>query len=48
MFNDIDRTKKGNTEIWLHNAKELAALAAKFKPGHLCFLEFSSEKTCLK
>ena len=38
MFNDIERTKKGKTESCLHSAKEVAAFAAHFKPGHWCFL----------
>ena len=29
----------------MHNAKEVAAFAAQFKPGHWCFLEPASEKT---
>ena len=45
MFNDIERTKKGKTEICLHSAKEVAAFAAHFKPGHWCFLGPASEKT---
>ena len=45
MFSDIDWTKKGCTEICLHNAKEVAAFAAKFTPGHWCFLGPASEKT---
>ena len=36
MFNDIAWTKIGNTETCLHNAKEVAAFATQFKPGHWC------------
>ena len=36
MFNDTEWTKKGDTEICLHNAEELAAFATQFKPGHWC------------
>ena len=45
MFNDIDSTNKGNIEICLHNAKEVAAFGTQFKPEHWCFLESASEKT---
>ena len=37
---------KGNTEKCSHNAKEVAAHATKFKPGHWCFLGPGSECTC--
>ena len=46
VFNDIEWTKKGNTETCLHNAKEVAAFANQFKPGHWCFLEPASVNTC--
>ena len=36
MFNDIDLTKKGSTEICLHTAKEVAAFATQLRPGHWC------------
>ena len=39
MFND------GNTETCVHSAREVAAFAARFKPGHRCFLVPKSEKT---
>ena len=45
LFNDIEWTKKGNTEICLHNAEEVAAFATQFKPGHWCFLGPASENT---
>ena len=35
MFNDIEWTKKGNTETCLHNAKEVAAFATHVEPGTL-------------
>ena len=38
MFSDIAWTKKGNTEKSLHDAKEVAAFATKFKPKHWCIL----------
>ena len=31
MVNDIEWTKKGNTEICLHNAKDVAAFATHIK-----------------
>ena len=34
MFNDIAWTKRGNIETRLHYAKEVAARATNFKPGH--------------
>ena len=43
LLNDIEGTKKGNTETCLHNAKKVAAFATKFKPGHWCFLSSASE-----
>ena len=45
MFNDIERTKKGDTETCLHNAKEVAAIATPFMPGPCCFLALASENT---
>ena len=44
MFNDIEWTKQGITAICLHNAKQVAAFATQFKPGHWCFLGSPSEK----
>ena len=34
MFSDMERTKRSSTETCLRNAKEVAAFAATFKPGH--------------
>ena len=45
MVDDIELTKKGNTETCLHTAEELAAFAPKFKPRHWCFRWPPSEKT---
>ena len=45
MFNDIEWTKKGDTETCLHNAREVAAFATQVKPGHWCFLGPASENT---
>ena len=45
MFNDNERTQKGNAETCLQNTKEVAAFATRFKPGHQCFLEAASENT---
>ena len=42
-FNDIEGRKKSNTETCLHNAKEVAAFATQFKPGHWCSLDPASE-----
>ena len=41
MFNETDWTKKGCSETCLHNAKEVAAFATPFKPGHSCLLVLS-------
>ena len=46
VLNAIEWTKKGNTEACLPNAKEVAAFATQFKPGHWCFLRPASENTC--
>ena len=46
MCNDIEWTKKGNTETCLHNAQDVAAFATLFKPRHWCFLELASVNTC--
>ena len=34
VFNDIEWTKKGNTDTCVHSAKGVAAFATQFKPGH--------------
>ena len=38
MFNDVEWTKIGSTEIYSHNAQEVAVVARQLKPGHWCFL----------
>ena len=43
MFNDIEWTKKGYTEICLHNAKEVAAFATQVQARALVL--FASERT---
>ena len=43
VFNDIERTKKGNRKTCLHIAKEVAPFATRFKPGR--FLGPASENT---
>ena len=43
MFNDIDWTQKGNSETFLHTAKEVAEFKTQLKPGHWCFLGPASE-----
>ena len=45
VFNDIEWTKKGNTDVCLHNARKVAANALQFKPRHWCFLGSASETT---
>ena len=45
LLNDIEWTKKVNTETCLHNAKDVAAFAAQFKPRHWCFVGPASENT---
>ena len=45
MFNDTGWTKRGNTEICLHNAKDLAACPTQPKPGHWCFQWPASKNT---
>ena len=37
MFNDIDRTKKGNDEMCISNSEEVKAYAKKFSQGHWTF-----------
>ena len=48
VFIDIERKKKCSTETCLRSAKEVAAFATQFKPGHWCSVEPASEKYVLE
>ena len=48
MLNDNNSTKKGSTEICMHNAFEVAAFAATFKPWRWCLWGPASERTWWK
>ena len=45
MFNDMERTKKGNTEISLQFFEEVTAFETQFKSGYWCLLGPASENS---